>query len=583
MEPSEFPSPTIIDSRRLLGPNLYDGRFGAVLDVTCDEARAGALVGAWFTHARSLARALGWDRAALRARRTRAGASLFLPAPIDVLMCATEVNEQAWVCAEAGEERPDDAVVTRLRATANAERRTRPHLADAYATAVTTGITASFDEQSLCLGSGNGSRVWPFGDLPPAAEIAWREVRDVPIALVTGTNGKTTTTRLVAAMWRAAGRVAGWCCSDGVWVNGVQVASGDYSGPAGAREVLRNARVEAAVLETARGGILRRGLAVSRASAAIITNISADHLGEYGIRALSELAWVKSVVARALPIEGHLVLNADDEQLVTLAERMTAQVSWFSVVPDHPLLGVHVADGGDAAMVRDGRVMLHVGKAWHDLGDVTTMPITLNGTAPHNIANVLGSTLLGAAVGIPVDAMREALATFGGAATDNPGRLQITRLGGVTVLIDFAHNPEGLAALCKTAMAIPATRRLLILGQAGNRGDELIRALPRAAFAVMPFDHVIIKEMISMLRGRAAGEVPRILADELSRLGMCQEQVETVESEIAAIRRAFDWARDGDLIICPAHVNKAEVVGLVRQLSEMGWAPGALEISQVSS
>jgi cyanophycin synthetase len=556
-----------------MGPSLYGVQLGAVLEVRIGDDRFAPLVRAWSINVFRLLDALGWIRGPLRVRRQPGGASLFLPAPVDVLMTATEVSEQAWVAAESGED-PPAAIVVRLRDAADIERRTHPNFLDVHAGATVNEITVNFDDDSVCLGSGVGSRVWPMVHLPPASEIPWRQLSDVPIALVTGSNGKTTTTRLVAAMWRAAGRVAGWCCSDGVWVDDVQLESGDYSGPGGARAVLRDSRVEAAVLETARGGILRRGLAVNRASAAIITNISADHFGEYGIGSLTELAEVKEVVASALGDSGRLVLNADDAQLVRLAERVGAPVSWFSIAPEHPLLDAHVAAGGNVAIVVDGHAMLHLNNTWHDLGDVIAMPITLGGAAPHNIANVLGASLLGAAMGVPVSAIRDALSTFGAAAADNPGRLQVYRFGSVTVLTDFAHNPDGLAALCATAKAIAAARRLLILGQAGNRNDDLLRALPRAAFAVMPFDHVIIKEMVSMLRGREPGEIPGILADEVSRLGVPPEDVEIVESEIEAIRRALSWARDGDLLVCPVHVSKTEVFALLQRLDDAGWSPG---------
>jgi cyanophycin synthetase len=189
--------------------------------------------------------------------------------------------------------------------------------------------------------------------------------------------------------------------------------------------------------------------------------------------------------------------------------------------------------------------------------------LTLGGAAPHNIANLLGACLVAAVMGVPIAAIRETAMTFGASATDNPGRLQVWKLGGVTVLTDYAHNPDGLSALCKTAQAIPATRRLLILGQAGNRDDESLRALPRAAFEISHFDRVIIKEMSTMLRGRAPGDIPRILAEELSHLGVSSDNVEVAPSEMDAMRRALDWARDGDLLVCPVHVSKAEVFALL--------------------
>jgi cyanophycin synthetase len=558
----------------LLGANIYDRRPGVVLEVTCDATIADARYDAWTKQVAAFAHALGWGDTDVRVRRDSHGASLFIVAPVDVLMTATEVNEQAWVAAESGDD-VDEHTINRLRSAADAERSTRPNFAEIYAGGIARGISTNFDDDSICLGSGIGARTYPFAELPPLSDIPRRTIHDIPIALVTGSNGKTTTTRLVAAMCRARGRVTGWCCSDGVWVDDEQLESGDYSGPAGAREVLRDSRVEAAVLETARGGILRRGLAMTRASAAIITNISADHFGEYGIESLSELAEVKGVVADVLTDEdARLILNADDPQLVALARNITVPVSWFSMDSENTHVDLSAA-AYEVAEVIDGRIIFRSNGVSHDIGVVAEMPLTLAGTAKHNIANLLGACLLGVAMGVPIDDIRDTAMTFGSSPADNPGRLQLWRFGGVTVLTDYAHNPDGLAALVTTAKGLPATRRLLILGQAGNRDDESLRALPKAALEISHFDRVIIKEMAAMLRGRAPGEVPRILGEALIELGVSPDQIEVAPSEIAAVRHALAWARDGDLLVCPVHVSKAEVSALLRKLQDSGWEPDA--------
>ena len=570
-----FPSPRIVDSRRLTGPNLYSVHPGAVLEVTCDVALAATLLDAWSTHAFAIVGALGWGRAEVNTRRDADGATLFLAAPADVLMTATEVNEQAWTLAEQGRVADRRAVITRLAAMANAERATQPNVVAVLGEAVSRGVLATFDDEVLTIGSGAGSSSWPLRDVPGPRDIAWSAVRDVSIALVTGSNGKTTTTRLVCAMWAASGITPGWCCSDGVWAGAHMIEAGDFSGPAGARIVVRQTTIGAAVLETARGGMLRRGLAVTRADAAIITNLSADHFGEYGVASVRDLAEVKGVVARVLGARGQLVLNADDALLCELAARVRANVSWFSTAPANAAVDAHVRAGGAAATVQEGRAMLRRDGAWHDLGDVNDMPLTLRGAAPHNIANILGAALLASVLGVPVQAIRAALATFGAAADDNPGRLQVYPIGGVTVLIDYAHNPDGLAALCETAKALPSRRRLLLLGQAGNRDDEQIRALARAAWGVTPFDRVIVKEERALLRGRAPGEVPRLLVDELDRLGVRPDDVDVAPSELEALRLAFAWALEGDLLVCPIHIDKAEVRAWLDRLATSGWRVGA--------
>ena len=583
----EYPSPRIVDSRRLMGPNIFAPHEGALLEVhvgDVDEATRVRLFADWELAAGALGRAAGWPNMDTQVHRVGVAnstqAMLFLPAPVDGLMTATEVAEQAWLCAESRMHDasvhwpPMNVLATRIGDLAAAERATRPYIADVHNSACARGITVTFDDELLSLGSGVNSRSWPLADVPEAQALAWETVHDVPVSLVTGSNGKTTTTRMVAAMWRRAGKVTGWCCSDGVWVDDEQLESGDYSGPTGARVVLRDGRVEAAVLETARGGILRRGLALHHATAGIITNIAADHFGEYGINNLNDLANAKFVLRHALSGGGPLVLNADDATLVAMAPTMHTPVAWFSMEPIHQALDEHVLTGGDAATLHEGRVMLFREMVWHDLGDVRSMPLTLDGAATHNVANILGASLLAAVSGVPIDAIRQTVQTFGASAADNAGRLQRFCYGGVTVLVDYAHNPEGLAALCKTAASLPALRRLLVLGQAGDRDETQLRALVATAWSVTQFDRVIVKDMERLLRGRRLGELPAIFVDELARLGAPNDHVDVAPSEFEAIKRAFAWARDGDVLVCPVHVDKELVLTWLARLRDARWQPG---------
>ncbi len=560
-----------------MGPNLYSEREGALLEIRATpEARAlQRQLDAWTQLVRATHAALEWPPPTVVVRDDGVHAFAYASAPVDVLMTATTVNELAWESVEqqgTGHHAPVD--VATMRTLAATERATRPTLAEVHAAAIARGITVTFDDEVLSVGSGTGAFVWRLTSAPSAARVAWQDVHDVPVALVTGSNGKTTTTRLVAAMWRAAGNVAGWCCSDGVWVNDAQLEAGDYSGPAGARAVLRDARVQAAVLETARGGMLRRGLAVHRATAAIITNIAADHFGEYGVHTLHDVAAAKRIVAHALGVDATLVLNADDPELVSLALPPMIRRAWFSVRDSSTVVEAHIAQGGDAAVVRDGRLLLHLARVWHDLVAVADMPLTLGGAAAYNIANIAGASLLAAVMGVPVYAIQVTLQHFGDARADNPGRLQVTRVGGVTIFVDYAHNPDGLAALCRAAASLSATRRLLVLGQAGNRDDSQLRALVRAAWSVTPFDHVIVKELPSMLRGRALGDVPRVLVEELHALGVPDEQIDLATGDADAVQRAVQWARAGDVLVCPVHVEKDAVFEWLGRLAALGWTPG---------
>jgi len=574
---AEYPSPNIVDSRRLMGPNVYSDREGVLLEVRGAEPSGSvdetATRERWRVAIASCMAALGMPEPVVVERRTEDALMLYASAPIDVLMTATEVNEQAWVAAET--RMPiSPAEIERLHVLVDAERRAFGNAAAVHATAIERHCTVTVDDDSLSLGSGIGSRTWTFAELPPVDEIPWATITDIPIALVTGSNGKTTTTRLLSAMWRNADRVPGWCCSDGVWVGDEQREFGDYSGPAGARAVLRDGAVQAAVLETARGGILRRGLAVHRATAAIITNIAADHFGEYGVHSLQDLMEAKAVVALAVRSNGRLVLNADDATLVDFATRTPEPVVWFSERDDNPVVLAHLYGGGDACVVSDGRVVLHANGAIVDLGAVHEFPLTLGGAARHNIANALGAAMMAFVCGVSTEIIRRTLHTFGLDATDNPGRLQLYRFGGAQLLVDYAHNPDGLAALCQTANAIPAVRRLLVLGQAGNRDNAQLRALADAAFDAARFDRIVVKEMPSMLRGRPAGEVSGVLITQLIVRGINTARLEVAPTELHAMRRALAWARDGDVLLCPVHAEQSAVLLWLSALADAGWTTG---------
>jgi UDP-N-acetylmuramyl tripeptide synthase len=502
-------------------------------------------------------------------------------------MTATAVAERAWVRAEAYIAAQDDAARTvadlahdlpPLRA-ALADERARLHPVVALAReAAAHHLAFQLDDEACSAGSGAGGVTWLLDALPASTAVLWETLYDVPTVLVTGSNGKTTTTRLVAAMFRAAGCTTGWSCSDGVWVarddERRELGTGDYTGPAGARLVLRDRTVQAAVLETARGGMLRRGLATTRATAAVITNISMDHFGEYGVHSLRDLAEVKGVVTRVVGEDGFVVLNADDPELVALAPSVGARIVWFSTRAGHPLVRRGVAAHGHGAELDDGRVRIAEHGGWADLGPVEEMPITMLGAARYNVANVLAAAVAANCAGVRSVALRATLACFGASGADNAGRLHRSTLGGVTVLTDYAHNPEGIRALAELAASLPAQRRLLVLGQAGNRDDEQLRALAVAAWAALPADRVILKEMPTMLRGRAPGEIPAVLRRALEGAGAPPARISVAPTEFDAVREALAWAEPGDLLVLPTHTERARVGDLLARLDALGWHPG---------
>ena len=553
-----------------------------------------ALIAGWQARVLRAGARLHWDHHQAVARRHRGGASLAIAAPQDQLFLATEVNEWA-LCAALVERDPvrwsrlEGLLVTEAlqaaEGAANPAARLPPVIDESAAfarflhlssvesqpklralieAAATCRLPYVIDESELTLGAGVGGRDFSLAALPKVADVRWEELRDIPTALVTGSNGKTTTVRILAACARSHGWHAGYNCTDGVFLDDEALASGDYSGPAGARMVMRDRRTQAAILETARGGILRRGIAVSQASTAVVTNVSSDHFGEYGIHDLTGLAQVKLAVAAAVGPNGLLVLNADDSRLRAQADELVRRfghrppLGWFSVNPDQQMLREYRQGGASTCGVRAGRLHLSHDGAEHDLGLISAMPLALDGIAVYNVANMAGAALAAVALGIPPTTIATVLARFGANLNDNPGRMMRFAVRGVTILVDYAHNPDGLRGFLKVADHLRgATGRLgLLLGHAGNRKDADIEELAQVAAEFQP-DLVVVKEDEAHLRGRAPGEVPGIIRAELRRLGFPDSALPIADSEVEAARYALDWSRPGDVLALPVHSSSA--------------------------
>ena len=565
----------LLDSRRLTGPGLVLDRPGAVADVRVADDRRDELIAAWREAATRMLSAVGWGDERVIARRFTGGASLAITAPPDSLYSATDLNEWAWAAAEAAiRKQPElefDAAAERIRDAIAGER--NPALLAIRSVARSRGLTFLSGEKLVSVGAGTGVLCWPASDLPAPDRIDWSRAHEIPVALVTGSNGKTTVVRLLAAMAAAAGRITGVTSTEGVFVRGEPVAEGDYSGPEGARLALRRVEVETAMLETARGGLLRRGLTVERADVAVVTNIAADHLGEFGVQDLRQLAETKLLVARAIGDGGRVVLNADDPVLVEAAATVHSPIVWFSLDEGNAVIRRHAERGGIAAVVDGEALVLLTGPEREVVARVADMPMTAGGAARHNVANALAATAAAGGLGVPLDAVRATLRRFGRDPADNPGRANVYELGGIRIVVDYAHNPHGMAALAATLDALPSERRLVLIGQAGDRDDAAIRELARAALALRP-DRVVVKEMDAYLRGRAPGEVPALMADELRRAGLAEGAISAPGTEMPAVREALGWARPGDLLVLMLHQDRRRVQELFEALSSQGWRGG---------
>lgn len=376
------------------------------------------------------------------------------------------------------------------------------------------------------------------------SENLTNEVPHIPIIAVTGTNGKTTTTRLVAYIMKQAGFKVGFTCSDGIYIEGVQVQKGDCSGPVSAAVVLKNSNIDFAVLECARGGILRAGLAFDHCEAAIITNVAEDHLDLKGVNTLQQLADVKAIVALAVKPEGYAILNADDDLTYAIHEKLSCNLAYFSHAPDNPRIVAHYAMGGIAIVPENGCLTILCGAEKISVATLANIPITFNGKADFNIANAMAAVLATYVAGVNIEDIRTALRHFEPSVALTPGRMNLFHFRNFSVIVDFAHNPHGMKAISKLVASFDATVKIGIIAGTGDRRDDDIMHLAEEAASI--FDELIIRQDIS-LRGRLGHEIIDLVRKGIHNIDPTKKTT-VIEQERDAIDYAFNNAPKGSLI-----------------------------------
>ena len=555
--------PKLSDSRRLTGANLYWQQPAAIIDCA-GEGDLGPFIGLWQDAVERLLSLLDRAESETTVRTFDGGASLLISAPVDALYSMCEVNEVAFAQAQALAAGADleslDDDLERLRQEFAEEA--NPPLLALQAEAKRQGVPFLWDDDAVSVGYGATALVWTPDALPATDEVPWAEVGTIPVALVTGTNGKSTTVRMAAAILSAAGLRAGLTSTDWIRVGENILDTGDYSGTGGARTLLRHPDTQIAVLETARGGMLRRGLGVDSASGALITNVAADHLGDYGINTVPELIEAKFIVRRALQGEAPLLLNADDAGVVAFSESLDQPLGWFSLEAGHPLVEAQRASAGPGAFLRDGELVLLEHGTDRPLMRADEIPAALEGAARHNIANALAAALLCQVLGIDLRHIREGLAAFRGDAGDNPGRNNWFEKDGVRILVDFAHNEHGMLALADMLRRVPAERRFMLMSQAGDRLDGDIRDMTRAACGISP-DRLFLCDLPGYERGRAPGEVIQVIRSAALSSGVAENQISEWPNPRAAVAAALDAARPGDLLVLFVLTQRDEVLSMI--------------------
>ncbi len=385
----------------------------------------------------------------------------------------------------------------------------------------------------------------------------------IPIIAITGTNGKTTTTRLTAHIFKSAGFKVGYTTSDGVYIQNKMLQKGDCTGPKSARFVLSDPSVNFAVLETARGGILREGLGFSQCDIGIVTNITSDHLGLKGVQSIEQMARVKSVVVENVNKEGYAILNADDDLIFEMIENITSNIALFSMDEHNDRVVKHCKAGGIAAVYENGYITINKGGWKIRIDKVVNIPLTFSGRAIFMIQNVLPAVLAAFLRSVQLEDIRLALHTFIPSPTQTPGRMNLFKFKEFSVLLDYAHNPSGMEAIGKFLEKTEGTPKVGIISGTGDRRDEDIIDLGKVSAQI--FDEIIIRKD-AQLRGRSAQAMVLLLTQGIQEISK-KKKIEVVANESLAIKKVIAEAKKGAFIIVISD-SIPESIKLIEELKE---------------
>lgn len=382
----------------------------------------------------------------------------------------------------------------------------------------------------------------------------------IPLFAVTGTNGKTTTTRLLAHMAKTSGYNPGYTTTDGIYIGDYKIKEGDTTGPQSGQFLLKDPTVDFAVLETARGGLLRSGLCFDHCDVGIITNIQEDHLGINGIETLRDMAKVKAVVARSVKETGWAILNAEDEYCVAIARELDCNRAFFSMDEKNALIQKRIRNNRPVAVLENGYVTVIKGNQRIRIAAVEHIPITENGNCKFMIANVLAASLAAFCYGFEINQMQQALQTFIPSYELTPGRMNLFEFSNYKVLVDYAHNPHGFLAMKEYLSTVNATRKIGIIAGIGDRRDEDTRELARIAATM--FDHIIVRQEHS-LRGKTIDEINNLIIEGVRSVNNTIP-IDLFPEETDAIKHALEIAQSGDFIVALSDGHK-KVVDIIKE------------------
>lgn len=556
-------------SSRLLGQSRFFSVAGAVIDISCDKDNNQQIAELFEDELHYVLAKLPVKAYDVKVLVFQNGINIALSYPYDLLMVACDMLDWLWL--EIVDFFDNNLPIRRQKAvkifTQMIEENQQLILRKIYTKAQNLKLNFSIYKDIIILGSGTRQFRIKQNQVVKLTDIPWKKIANVPSILVTGTNGKTTTTRLTEFICRKAKLKSGYCSTDWVMINGRLVEEGDLSGPSGHQYVLMNPKVEVAVLEAARGGIVKRGLLPNYATVATITNISYDHIGQNGINTLDDLAHAKGVVYDALAEDGIAIINLDDPYITKL--NITNRKAYLSTKLDATSICRYLTDDNYVVYLENGAVVLQTIHEKFVLNKIDEIPLTVYGLASYNYENVLHAVALSYAVDVTPEQISFGLKKFGADDKSNFGRWNYYKSQEHGhLVVDIAHNPAGLDNILRLASGFKALKGVngklgLMYGNTADRRDtipEIVRII--LAYQV---DQVIIKEFQESLRGSQLGEMPQVFYNELIKQGYPVEQIKVIPNELEATHYIWETARHDDMYLLCSHELITDVSKFLRE------------------
>lgn len=559
-----------VGKSRLMGANLFFPEPGAVLDATLnstDMQDAQKIIDIWYKELNRIMTALNWSGYKAEHKKYSRGIKFAISAPADLLYVGAFTLVEVWdsVYTEFKSGKPKDIQEIMDELQPDLRRHLDLKFRAIYSEARRRSLNVFLERYDLCIGSGKYAFRCDIDDIR-LHEIPWDDIKDVPTVIVTGTNGKTTTVRLTAYIVKNAKRKVGYCSTDWVVVGDEIVEKGDMSGPTGNLRVMTNPDVEIAILEAARGGLVRRGLITDFACAATVTNVSEDHLGQDGVETVSDLAYVKTLLYEAVKPDGFKIVNIDDAEL---ARRVPTLKGKKILITQRDLSTPEVAE-----LVKHATYVCHTkdgGFYWKD-GDKDTLvatfketPITVDGFAKHNVENTMQAISLSYSLGLSLEEIKSGITTYENTVANNHGRANVFKHNGGTIIVDFAHNPAAIGAILNMSKAYlkDSGKYSMLVGNTGNRlnmNDSICQQIADANL-----DEIMIKEIPNYLRGAKLGQIPKMIEDTLLNKGVSKDKINMIESEENALEYVLETMKAGDVCAFLCHSNTGEIL---KQLEE---------------